>query len=226
MAQPEFCTTHQAVLASPSASAMATWKKLPRSSSAPPIDFGRSMRKMRASYSASSTSGVSSDASSIRGAAAARTGASERAMAIHSPRVWRSKRPPCGESVIRSRAMSETRPEPLPPIRRNGTVLRIIDFPPEPRDPEERRRRIHATFHGMYQDATHDRRDSAHPGMHRTQTVDYAIILEGEIWAVMDKGETLMKAGDVLIQRGTNHAWANRSARTARICFVLMDGKL
>jgi hypothetical protein len=111
----------------------------------------------------------------------------------------------------------------LPP--KNGTILRIIDFPPESADPEERRRRIHATFHGMYKDATHDKRDGAHPGMHRTETVDYAIVLEGEIWAVMDKGETLMKAGDVLIQRGTNHAWANRSDRTARICFVLMDGK-
>ena len=60
--------------------------------------------------------------------------------------------------------------------------------------------------------------------MHRTETVDYAIILEGEIWAVMDHGETLMRAGDVLVQRGTNHAWANRSGKTARIAFVLIDG--
>ena len=54
--------------------------------------------------------------------------------------------------------------------------------------------------------------------------MDYAILLEGEIWAVMDEGETLMRAGDVLIQRGTNHAWANRSKKTARIAFVLLDG--
>ena len=110
----------------------------------------------------------------------------------------------------------------LPPD--NGTILRIIDFPPEPADPAERRRRILATFGGIFSDATHDQREGAHPGMHRTDTVDYAIVLEGEIWAVMDQGETLMRAGDVLIQRGTNHAWANRSNRTARIAFVLMDG--
>ena len=109
----------------------------------------------------------------------------------------------------------------LPP--KGGTILRIIDFPPEPKDPAERDRRIRATFSGMFKDATHD--GGKHPGMHRTDTVDYAILLEGEIWAVMDEGETLMKAGDVLIQRGTNHAWANRSDKTARICFVLMDGK-
>jgi hypothetical protein len=111
----------------------------------------------------------------------------------------------------------------LPP--EGGTILRIIDFPPEPRDPEERRRRIAATFGGIFKDASHDKREGKHPGMHRTQTLDYAIVLEGEIWAVMDADETLLRAGDVLIQRGTNHAWANRSSATARIAFVLIDGK-
>jgi hypothetical protein len=106
-----------------------------------------------------------------------------------------------------------------------GTLLRIIDFPPEPADLQERRRRIYATFGGIYQDAAHDKREGKHPGMHRTETVDYAIVLEGEIYAVMDQDETLMRVGDVLIQRGTNHAWANRSSKTARIAFVLIDGK-
>ena len=110
----------------------------------------------------------------------------------------------------------------LPP--KGGTILRIIDFPPEPSDPEERRRRIAATFGDIFKDASHDKREGKHPGMHRTQTVDYAIVLEGEIWAVMDQDETLLRAGDVLIQRGTNHAWANRSNATARIAFVLIDG--
>lgn len=109
----------------------------------------------------------------------------------------------------------------LPP--KHGNILRIIDFPPEPADPAELKRRLDATFGGMFKDAQHDKRPGKHPGMHKTTTVDYAIILEGEIWAVMDEGETLMRAGDVLIQRGTNHAWANRSGKTARIAFVLID---
>jgi hypothetical protein len=113
----------------------------------------------------------------------------------------------------------------ISPPKGGGTILRIIDFPPEPGDPEELGRIIHATFGGMYQDAQHDTRDRKHPGMHRTDTVDYAIVLEGEIYAVINEGETLMRAGDVLIQRGTNHAWANRSKQTARIAFVLIDGK-
>ena len=61
--------------------------------------------------------------------------------------------------------------------------------------------------------------------MHKTETVDYAIILSGEITAVMDEGETVMRAGDILIQRGTNHAWANRSGEPCRIAFVLIDGR-
>jgi len=111
------------------------------------------------------------------------------------------------------------------PTKGGGTILRVIDFPPESPDPEVRKKQIGATFAGMFHDATHDKREGAHPGMHTTETVDYAILLEGEIWAVMDDNETLMRAGDILIQRGTNHAWANRSNKTARICFVLMDGK-
>jgi hypothetical protein len=111
----------------------------------------------------------------------------------------------------------------LPP--KGGTILRIIDFPPEPKDPEERRRRIAATFGDLFSDAAHDQREGKHPGMHTTPTVDYAIVLAGEIWAVMDEGETLMRTGDVLVQRGTNHAWANRSSETARIAFVLIDGE-
>ena len=47
--------------------------------------------------------------------------------------------------------------------------------------------------------------------MHRTETVDYGIVLEGEFTLIMDEGETVIRAGDIVIQRGTNHGWANRS---------------
>lgn len=134
--------------------------------------------------------------------------------------VWRTESTPAfaqsNDSVAGHKGI-------LPPS--NGTILRIIDFPPEPKDPAELKRRIGATFGGIFHDATHDKREGKHPGMHRTETLDYAIVLEGEIWAVMDQDETLLHAGDVLIQRATNHAWANRSDQTARIAFVLIDAK-
>lgn len=113
----------------------------------------------------------------------------------------------------------------IEPAKTGGTILRIVDFPPEVADPAELKRQMGATFGGIFKDAQKDDRQGKHPGMHRTETVDYAVVLEGEVYAVMDEGETLMHAGDILIQDATNHAWANRSNKTARILFVLMAGQ-
>jgi len=60
---------------------------------------------------------------------------------------------------------------------------------------------------------------------HRTETLDYVIVLEGEIEMDMDDSTVKLKAGDVLIQRGTNHTWMNRSQARARIAVVLVDAK-
>jgi hypothetical protein len=133
--------------------------------------------------------------------------------------VWRTR-----ENPAKIGAADSTREHHGVSPPKNGTILRIIDFPPEPKDPKELERRQKATFGGIYSDADHNRDTRRHPGMHRTETVDYAIVLEGELWAVMDEGETLLRAGDVLVQRGTNHAWANRSDKTCRVAFVLIDG--
>lgn len=106
-----------------------------------------------------------------------------------------------------------------PPDRRGGSVIRITDIPPQSHstyDADALRRRGCKT--------TPDR-SARHPGFHATDTVDYAICLEGEVWAVLDEGETLMRAGDVLIQRGTYHAWDNRSEGIARMAFILIDAE-
>jgi hypothetical protein len=109
----------------------------------------------------------------------------------------------------------------LPPP--GGTVLRVIDFPPSPTDPEELRRQHTAVFKAMFPDARHQPRNPRHPGMHVTATVDYAIVLQGEITAILEEDEAVLRAGDVLVQRGTNHAWANRTDCIARVAFVLVD---
>ena len=64
-----------------------------------------------------------------------------------------------------------------------------------------------------------------HPAMHRTRTVDYAIVMAGEIDMLLDDSEIHLKAGDVLVQQGTNHAWVNRGTEPCRIAFILVDGK-
>ena len=111
----------------------------------------------------------------------------------------------------------------MPP--KGGTVIRVIDMPPESADPAELARQMKATFQKLYPDAAHNSDSTAHQGMHETLTVDYAIVLKGSITAIMDTEETILNAGDILIQRGTNHAWANRGSETCRIAFVLIDGK-
>jgi hypothetical protein len=108
---------------------------------------------------------------------------------------------------------------------KNGTVIRIIDIPPESKDPNERRRQMAATFGKLFADADHRLNDQRHPGMHVTESIDYAVVIEGELTAILDMEETVMRAGDVLIQRGTNHAWANRSEKMVRVLFVLIDGR-
>jgi uncharacterized cupin superfamily protein len=60
--------------------------------------------------------------------------------------------------------------------------------------------------------------------MHRTPSVDYAIVLSGEIDMLLDDSEVHMKAGDIMVQQGTNHAWVNRSNDFCRLAFVLIDG--
>ena len=110
----------------------------------------------------------------------------------------------------------------LPPT--GGSVIRAIDFPPQAGTPEEQAAIAAEVFRRLYPDADHHAGSARSASMHTTDTIDYAICMTGEIWAIMDAGEVLMKAGDVLIQRGTAHGWENRSDAMARMIFVLIDG--
>ena len=102
-----------------------------------------------------------------------------------------------------------------------GTVFRVVDFPPDTSMTGKVDRG--KSFEAMGAGHAMDRSDARHPGMHKTSTVDYALVVDGEIWALMDEGETLLRAGDSLIQRGTNHAWSNRSDKPCRVAFILVS---
>jgi mannose-6-phosphate isomerase-like protein (cupin superfamily) len=113
----------------------------------------------------------------------------------------------------------------LPPPKQ-GTRIRFVDIPPDTAD---------YLAHGAarMQDAfaqigdTHAstvKANSPHPLMHRTESVDYGLVIEGEMTLVLDDSEVPLKPGSVVVQRGTNHAWANRSGRPCRMLFVLVDG--
>src|SRR5579884_1163274 len=112
----------------------------------------------------------------------------------------------------------------IPPPE-NGTVFRIVEFAPEKmiQSSYEDRMKVMRSLGVAAEGASQER--PRHTGMHRTRTLDYAVILSGEIDMLMDDSEVHLKAGDVVIQRGTNHAWVNRGDRPCRIAFVLMDAK-
>ena len=85
----------------------------------------------------------------------------------------------------------------FPQTPSHGSYVRYVQIPPDSSLPEELRVNMN---HG-----------EPHPFMHQTQTLDYIIILSGELYLILEEGETLLRAGDMVIQRGTNHAWSNRS---------------
>ncbi len=142
----------------------------------------------------------------------------------YSTDIWRTGETPA--RIARAAAESTLGPRRQLPQRR-GTVLRINHFPPETEavgkmDPEASRRAFAAL--GNEQAATFGR-GGRHPLMHRTETIDYAIVLSGEITMVLDGADVLLKAGDVVVQCGTNHAWSNRSKAPCVVAFVLIDGE-
>ncbi|QIL74320.1 cupin domain-containing protein (plasmid) [Diaphorobacter sp. HDW4B] len=113
----------------------------------------------------------------------------------------------------------------LPPPR-HGTRIRFVDIPPDTADYlAHGAGQMHDAFAQIGDaKASTVRADSPHPLMHRTESVDYGIVIEGEMTLVLDTSEVLLKTGSVVVQRGTNHAWANRSGQPCRMLFVLVDG--
>lgn len=103
----------------------------------------------------------------------------------------------------------------------NGSIFRVVEFPPDIQ--LAGKVDMEATFKAIGAEHTLDKRNPKHPAMHKTNSVDYAIVLTGEIYAVLDEDETLMRAGDCLVQRGTNHAWSNRSNAPCLVAFILIN---
>ena len=102
----------------------------------------------------------------------------------------------------------------------NGTRIRVLDIPPE--KPGADFDKVFDNIGGK--DAHLTDRKERHASFHRTRSIDYGIVLSGEITLLMDEGEVVVKAGDIVVQRGTNHGWVNRADKPCRIAFILIDG--
>lgn len=114
--------------------------------------------------------------------------------------IWNTEGAPATITAVEDSEPTErTLAVPPPPC---GTKIRINDFRPG-----------HLDERGLQSP------------VHRTASVDYGIVLEGEITLVLDESEVTLRAGDIVVQRGTDHAWANRGDTTARVAFILVDGE-
>jgi hypothetical protein len=134
---------------------------------------------------------------------------------------WKTATTPADNGAATAQDPCRVPVQVAPPA--GGNVFRVVQFPPD----KDWAAKAEAMGGSVAIDETakaaHTGGPVRHAHMHRTRSIDYAIVLSGEIWAVMDQGETKMVAGDVLIQRGTNHAWANRSSAPCVVAFVLID---
>lgn len=136
--------------------------------------------------------------------------------------VWETHATP---APLDNAADPTTGPLRLPPPPR-GTRIRFVDIPPDTAEflAQGATRMKDAFAQAGDAAASTVRRGSPHPLMHRTESIDYGVVIDGEMTLVLDDSEVLLKPGSVVIQRGTNHAWANRSGRPCRMLFVLVDG--
>ena len=142
----------------------------------------------------------------------------EKAGGLKLTEIWETRASPADNSGTRDAGDHDRRIEPVD----NGSVFRVIEYPPD----RERLKTLapEAFFRAMGAKPA-DAATRKHPGMHKTDTIDYCVVLSGEIWAVLDEGEVLLRAGDCLVQRGTHHAWSNRTEAPCVIAFVLVDAK-
>lgn len=134
-----------------------------------------------------------------------------QASGLVSTLLWVTDESPADISGGADRAEREIGVPPPP----RGSIFRVVEFPP---GRKEMSREAVLKEMGLSRQS-----GSTHPGMHKTRSIDYAVVMEGEIDMILDDSEVHLAAGDVLVQQGTNHAWVNRGARACRIAFVLID---
>jgi hypothetical protein len=137
--------------------------------------------------------------------------------------VWNTSSTPARVDNAPDPTVGRT-PQTTPPA--GGTIIRVVDIPPEgPGGPQVSAEQAAALLASVGLDHPEARGTTRHPFMHRTQTIDYGIVLSGEIYLVLDDEEVHLRAGDIVVQRGTIHAWSNRSDAVCRMAFVLVDGR-
>ena len=138
-----------------------------------------------------------------------------------STRIWVTDRTPARIKGVRETLNMPHTLEPPP----GGSVCRVVTFPPDDAwKGKVGAKEVQAYFSAMGSPgaSTYSPR-APHPYMQKTRTLDFCFILEGEITLILDTEEVHLKAGDTVVQRGTNHAWSNRSDKPCVVAFSSHD---
>ena len=131
--------------------------------------------------------------------------------------LWVTDETPANASGSADRAAREIG---VPPPRR-GTIFRVAEFPPGVGGAVRDNETVLRDF-GIGPDVKRGH-PPRHPAIHRTRSLDYVVVLEGEIDLLLDDRDVRLKAGDVVVQQATNHAWINRGTATCRLAMVFID---
>ena len=108
-----------------------------------------------------------------------------------------------------------------------GTKFRYFQINPLPEGvPEDMMQEIAADAFEKVGAAHHRIDTTKHPAMHKTETIDYIILLKGDVTLILDNDEVNLKPFDVVVQRGTNHAWVNNGDEPALLIAVLIDSNI
>ena len=184
----------------------------------PPNPPDRAIRRIVTGHNAQGRSIITED----RAAPSVHT--NPKRVGYHLTQLWMTDQTP---AHVGNEPDPTSRPLRLEPPR-GGTVVRVVEFGPEgdwltQLDADGAREAWGDLGSGKA--STNTQGNAKHPLMHRTQSVDYGYVLEGEITLVLDEEEVVMRQGDFMVERGTNHAWANRSGKPCKVLFVLIDGQ-
>ena len=130
--------------------------------------------------------------------------------------LWVTEEIPVDNTGETDRGARPIRHDPGP----GGTIFRVVEIPPESKTTID----TAAAFADIGSTRVPTAEDSArHPSMHATDSVDYLVVISGEMHMLMEEGEILLKAGDCIVQRGTKHAWVNRSNAPCVMAAILVD---
>jgi mannose-6-phosphate isomerase-like protein (cupin superfamily) len=139
-----------------------------------------------------------------------------------STRIWVTEGTPVHLKGLRESLHLPHALEPPPA----GSVCRVVTFPPDESYGKVGAKEVQAYFEAMGSPGASTYSATApHPYMQKTRTLDFCLVIEGEITLVLDTEEVQLKAGDTVVQRGTNHAWSNRSNGNCVIAFSSHDGE-